>query len=480
MTYQAFCIHGHFYQPPREDPLTGEIPQEPGAVPYNNWNERIQDHCYRPNALLGNFERISFNIGPTLMNWMVENDARTLNKIVDQDYWNLERHGVGNAMAQSYHHTILPLASAVDKTTQVRWGVADFRHRFGHQPTGMWLPETGADLETLAVLAENGIAFTILAPWQAKADGLDTSQPFLVELPGNKHITVFFYEQDLSTRISFDPGSTVNADAFINQYLMPKFSKNGNGTPQLVLVASDGELYGHHQPFRDKFLSYLVGGALQNYPLQTTYPALWLKQNPVTRTIKIHEPSSWSCMHGVTRWMGACGCTPHGEWKSPLRQALNNLASLVDEQYYKVMRRLVSDPWELRHDYIQVILGETSLEELIAGHAGSLPDESVLMQVKLLLAAQFERQRVFTSCGWFFDDFDRIEPRNSVAYAAQAIWLTYRATGIDYSEDAADWLHQVRSWRTGVRGDAIFNNHLQRARNQYIGHTPGRFSKISR
>jgi len=468
MTYQAFCIHGHFYQPPREDPLTGEIPQEPGAVPYQNWNEKIQDHCYRPNALLGNFERISFNIGPTLMNWMVEKDARTLGQIIDQDHWNLERNGVGNAMAQSYNHTILPLADRIDKITQVRWGVADFRHRFGHQPEGMWLPETAVDLETLSVLAENGITYTILAPWQANVDVLDPSQPYLVELPGGKRMTVFFYNQDLSTRISFDPGATVNADAFISQYLMPKFSNNADEAPKLVLVASDGELYGHHQPFRDKFLCYLLGSAAQNYPIQITYPSLWLKQFPVTRTVKIHEPSSWSCHHGVTRWMGSCGCTPHGEWKSPLRQALNLIAERVDDHYYAAARRLVADPWELRHDYIRVVLGEIGTEELIAAHVGSLPKEDDLLRIKLLLAAQFERQRMFTSCGWFFDDYDRIEPRNNVSYAAQAVWLTSRATGMDFTEDSSDWLFKVKSWRTGVHADRHFIHHLRRARNHHL------------
>jgi alpha-amylase/alpha-mannosidase (GH57 family) len=467
MTYKAFCIHGHFYQPPREDPLTGEIPVEPGAVPYHNWNERIHDQCYRPNALLGNFERISFNIGPTLMNWIAEKDARTLDQIIEQDRWNLERNGVGNAMAQSYNHTILPLANRVDKVTQVRWGLADFRNRFGHEPDGMWLPETGVDLETLSVLAENGIAFTILAPWQADVDHVDTSQPYRVELPGGKQIVVFFYEQDLSTRISFDPGATVNADDFINQFLTSKFSNNGKGEPQLVMVASDGELYGHHQPFRDKFLAYLMGGALANNPIQVTYPGLWLKQYPVTRTIKIREASSWSCHHGVTRWKGACGCTPHGEWKAPLRYALNSLAKLLDEQYFLAAGRLVADPWELRHDYIQVVLGELSTEELIRAHAGYLPGEEQLLQIKLLLTAQFERQRMFTSCGWFFDDFDRIEPRNNVSYAAQAVWLTYRATGVDYSEHAADWLAEVKSWRTNTRADTVFIQYLQRARGRH-------------
>jgi hypothetical protein len=468
MSNQAFSIHGHFYQPPREDPLTGEIPQEPGAMPYRNWNERIHDHCYRPNALLGNFERISFNIGPTLMDWMSEYDQRTVAKIIEQDRFNLERHGIGNAMAQSYNHTILPLASRDDKITQVRWGIADFRHRFGHQPLGMWLPETAVDYETLQILASQKIQFTILAPWQADTNSLDTSHPYKVQLPGGQSIAVFFYDQDLSTRISFDPAATTNADLFITQFLMNKYHSNGKKAPQLVLVASDGELYGHHQPFRDKFLSYLMGGALVPHPVQATYPALWLKQHPATRRMDILPFTSWSCHHGVTRWMGSCSCTPHSEWKAPLRQALVEIGSLVDEQYLRFAQTYINDPWELRHNYIQVVLAETSFDELVAGHAKRMPDEANLMKLKLLLSAQYERQRIFTSCGWFFDDFDRIEPRNNVSYAAQAVWLTFLATGVDLSEKAGTYLRQVKSWRTGVRADTVFNHHLQRARSSQV------------
>ena len=202
MSNHAFTVHGHFYQPPREDPLTGKIPHEPGATPYLNWNERIHDHDYKPNAVLGNFERISFNVGPTLLDWMAEYDPRTVQQIVEQDRWNIERNGIGNAIAQSYNHTILPLASREDKITQVRWGIADFAHRFGHAPLGMWLPETAVDEETLQILADNKILFTILAPWQADTNLLDTSQPYQVPLKNNKSISVFFYDQDLSTRVS--------------------------------------------------------------------------------------------------------------------------------------------------------------------------------------------------------------------------------------------------------------------------------------
>ena len=465
MTKKAFSIHAHFYQPPREDPLTGEIPIEPGSMPYRNWNERIHDQCYRPNALLGNFERISFNIGPTLMNWMAGYDSRTMEKIIEQDQSNLERNGVGNAIAQAYNHTILPLASYQDKVTQVRWGIADFQYRFGHFPSGMWLPEAAVDHETLQILADNGIRFTILAPWQAEpVTSFDTRAPYNVNLSNNKSIAVFFYDQDLSTRISFDPAATLNADTFINQYLMPKYHNNGNGAPELILVASDGELYGHHQPFRDKFLAYLIGSAMDQQPVEMTYPGLWLVKYPPTRLIEIQSNTSWSCQHGVMRWMGACGCSPHGDWKGPLRMALNEIAEWVDEQYLLGTHESIQDPWELRHEYIHVVLGEIKLGELINGQATQKLDAETIHRIGLLLAAQYERQRMFTSCGWFFDDFDRIEPRNNVSYAAQAVWLTNQASGVDLSAKAAACLRKVKSWRTGKRADAVFNHHLQRAR----------------
>jgi alpha-amylase/alpha-mannosidase (GH57 family) len=326
------------------------------------------------------------------------------------------------------------------------------------------LPETAVDQETLQILAENGIRFTILAPWQADSETvLDTGTPYQVKLANQQSIAVFFYDQDLSTRISFDPAATVNADTFIQQFLIPKYQNHASETPELVLVASDGELYGHHQPFRDKFLSYLLGGALSQNPIETTYPALWLEKYPPKRFIQVRSNTSWSCHHGVTRWKGACGCTPHGEWKAPLRQALAQISELVDEQYLLGTSAYIQDPWELRHEYIHVVLGDMKPAELIRSKAAQKLDAEIIQSIDLLLQAQYERQRMFTSCGWFFDDFDRIEPRNNVSYTAQAVWLTYQATGADLSTKASALLRQVKSWRTGNRADAVFNHHLQRA-----------------
>ena len=223
LSQSYLSVHGHFYQPPRENPLTGVIPLEAGAAPYPNWNERVHAECYQPNADLGNFSIISFNLGPTLCDWLDKTHPETLNKIIEADQENVRRYGVGNAIAQPYNHTILPLATHQDKVTQVVWGIADFRHRFGRAPQGMWLPEAAVDLDTLVVLAGQGIEFTILSPSQARAEGLDTSKSYLVELPDNQKIVVFFYNQALSSGLSFNPSFSTNADQFISQHLQPVY-----------------------------------------------------------------------------------------------------------------------------------------------------------------------------------------------------------------------------------------------------------------
>lgn len=467
MTIQAVCVHGHFYQPSREDPLTSEVPLEPGATPYRNWNERIHAQCYQPNAELGNFERISFDLGPTLIRWMEKSDASTLAKIIQQDRSNVERYGVGNAIAQAYNHTILPLASREDKITQVLWGIGDFECRFGRKPQGMWLPETAVDEETLQVLADCGITFTILAPWQAERLDVDVSQPYWVPLANGKRIIVFFYDQELSAQVSFDPEATVNADAFVQQALLPRYAPEPDDD-QLLLIATDGELYGHHQPFRDKFLAYLLDGALKPTALQATFPALWLKEHMPKEEIKIQPNTSWSCHHGVTRWSGSCDCTPHPEWKAPLRAALNKLAGEIDRQYLRAIKAYLADPWQLRHAYIQVLCGNVRINELAEEMTGRRLELDELRTIEVLLAAQYERQRMFASDAWFFDDFDRIEPHNSIAYAAQAVWLTYLATGVNLAPKAMRALKPVKSWRTGLRADWVFSHHLQRAYNYQL------------
>jgi alpha-amylase/alpha-mannosidase (GH57 family) len=468
MPVQAFCIHAHFYQPPREDPLTGIIPVEPSAAPYPNWNERIYTECYRPNAELRNFEQISFNIGPTLFDWMNGAHPQTCAQIVEQDQANVQRFGIGNALAQAYNHTILPLDSYRTKLTQIYWGKADFEHRFGRKPQGMWLPETAVDYETLEALAFHDIKFTILAPWQAvdPLDPVDPSEPYTVGLPNHKQVVVFFYQAELSGRISFDPLATVNADTFIQDILIRHFApeKKLRDEPQLLLIASDGELYGHHQQLRDRFLAHLVNSASRQAGLQPTYLSLWLKDHPPRRSIRIRERTSWSCHHGVTRWMGQCGCTPgDATWKVNLRLAFDHLAAAIDQAYLDVTSKLISDPWLLRDRYIHVLLGEISLDALLRDMAGHALTSEQTSRVHWILEAQRERQRMFTSCGWFFEDFDRIEPHNNVAYAAQAIRLVRMASGTDLEPAALQELQKVISQRSGENAADVFKVRLRRA-----------------
>jgi len=473
MAERSLCIHGHFYQPPREDPITGLIPPEVGASPYHNWNERIQAECYRPNAELGNFRRISFNLGPTLGEWMHRYDPQSARLIVAQDRANTECYGVGNAMAQGYNHTILPLAARRDKVTQVAWGIAAFEHAFGRKPQGLWLPETAVDVETLCVLAEHGIQFTILAPWQADTSALnaplDPTEPYRVYLPQGCSLSVFFYHRELSTLVSFSPQSTTNADSFARQEILTRFNveKTQRGEPQLLLIATDGELYGHHQVFRDYFLAHLVNGASADIGVTKTHPALWLRSHPPRRSISIHEKTSWSCHHGVLRWMGECGCTPEfGVWKAYLRRSFDNLAASLDRVYEQAACTLISDPWALRNDYIHVLLGNVTSNDLIARAAGRRLSDEDYRKIRLLLEAQHQRQRMYTSCGWYFDDFSRIEPKNNTAYAAQAVWLTRLATGVDLAPQTTTDLSHVFSQRTGTRGDRVFKRQLQRAETQ--------------
>jgi len=453
------CIHGHFYQPPREDPFSNYIPDETGAEPFRNWNERILFECYQPNAKARNFEKLSFNVGPTLFNWLAEFDPEVSDMIIEQEQENYHRFGVGNGMAQGYNHLIMPLATLEDKITQVRWGIEDFYYRFGHKPDGLWLPETAVDLETLCVLSDFGIKFTILAPWQVIPEEASRG-PFLIDLSnGREPFIVFTYDQELSTQVSFNPSATVNGDLFLDNLLHTR-PDNPN---ELVLIASDGELYGHHQPFRDYFLSYLMDGAGARRNIEWTYPAKWLQEHEVTTKARLVENSSWSCMHGVDRWKQACGCTPNATWKAALRDALDHTAEILDTLYIQTLSPIFPEPWELRHLYIEVLWGKRTLQDLCYQLSGRMLSQMELNVVQDLLSAQYERQRMFTSCGFFHDEFYRLEPQNNIAYAAKAVYLTERATGAELRSVVTELLKQVQSEKTSLRGDTVFSQTMMRA-----------------
>lgn len=462
---KALCVHGHFYQPPREDPLSGLIPEERGAQPFKNWNEKIHQECYQANAALGNFEKISFNIGPTLLMWMESYDKATYDAIIAQEKRIYERFGVGNGMAQAYNHVILPLATKRDKVTQIRWGIADFEYRFGHEPLGMWLPETAVDMETLTYLADQDIKFTILAPWQVSSpDSLSADQPYLVELPGSRDpMVIFLFDRNLSTAVSFQSEATRNAEYFADHWLAHSFLPTENSADRIKLIASDGELYGHHKTFRDKFLSHLLNGTLSHRNLEITFPALWLLDHKPEKYVQINEYTSWSCHHGIMRWMGECDCTPGANWKAPLRWGMDRLAEELDHHYQVFIGQYTRRKWQLRNAYIHVFLGEISLENLLHQYIDQTLTDREIDLIGKILAAQYERQRMFTSCGWFYNSLDRIEPRNNIAYAAQAVWLTRQATGSNLQPKAMALLNKVIDDRSGLRGDVLFAEHFSKA-----------------
>lgn len=457
-----FSTHGHFYQPPREDPFTNQIPEEFGAAPYSNWTEKIYRECYLPNANHGNFEKISFNIGPTLMLWMQQEHPETYSSIINQEKLVVQRTGVSNALAQPFFHAIMPLATQKDKITLTYWGMRAYQKSFNHPPLGMWLPETAVDIATLETLAQCGIQFTILAPWQAQDPGLDVTQPYLVNLPSGSNMVVFFYHSFLSSEISFNPSATENADTFVRNWLIPQSDMLKQDRAQLLLAASDGELYGHHQPFRDQFLGYLLDGAVENAGIERTYPALWLKQHQVDQYMSIQQNTSWSCHHGIERWRNVCGDAPSATWKKPLREFMDALCTSIDRVFENSLQDLFQDPWTLRDNYVDVLLGDQGIDQWLEDQMGDTPAAEERSQIVLLLRAQYERLRMLSSDAWFFYDLDRIEPLNALKYAAHAVQLVEQAVGIDPTDGLIDIISQAKSELSGLTGDMAFLGFLKK------------------
>jgi hypothetical protein len=328
----------------------------------------------------------------------------------------------------------------------------------------MWLPETAVDLETLTLLADNEIRFTVLAPWQIEESVVPSGQePYLIELPGGRDpMIVFLYHQGLSTAVSFQNTATRNAERFVDDWVQPSFGSLDGDGDRLMLIASDGELYGHHKTFRDKFLAHMLNGALHYRDLEITYPGLWLQSHRPERAVTLNEYTSWSCHHGITRWMGECGCTPGASWKAPLRWGMERLAEALDQQYQSYLSQYTEDVWGLRNEYIHTFMGEVKLKTLLEKFISQPLGKEERCKIGMLLGAQYERQRIFTSCGWFFENFHRIEPQNNIAYAAQAIWLTKKVTGKDLQPRALALLKKVKDPKTGLRGDTIFVEKYQR------------------
>ncbi|MEX1171599.1 MAG: DUF3536 domain-containing protein [Chloroflexota bacterium] len=428
MTLPQLVVHGHFYQPPRLDPFNGIMPADPSAAPARDWNQRISAECYRPNALAGNLGVMSWDIGPTLAGWMAGEggDPVAYRGFVDGD------RGV-NGMAQPFHHTILPLASAADRRTEVRWGLRDFEVRFGRRPTGMWLPETAADLETLRTLADAGLEFTILAPWQVASDGLDTRRPVRLDLGSGRSIVAAVYDGLLSAAVSFEPEATVDADAFVRDRILPRFAEAADaldGADPLIVIATDGELYGHHQAHRERFLARLIGATapvdrpFERPPLAASIARAAARGSPVAH---LRERTSWSCHHGVIRWASGCACVPDGSWKAPLRIALERLAGGIDAMAERLFQALPGspDPWAARDAFVDVVIGVRSdadfAREWLGGTAtATAADVATFTSV---LHAQRWRLSMFASCAWFWDHPDRPETHGALRSATRAARL---------------------------------------------------------
>ena len=442
-------VHGHFYQPPREDPATGLVPLEPGADPFHDFNEKILAECYRPNAEHGNFAWASFDVGPTLGLWVARHHPEVLRQVVAGDREGLERTGYGNAIVQSFHHTILPLASPRDRRTELRWGIRWFEHTFGRRPAGIWLPETAVDLATLEACADEGLGFTILSPEQA-AEPVDMRFSHRMELPSGRAFAVVFYEGPLSGTVSFDPFSTNSAPAFVQSFLEPRFAgplDAGDGDP-IVLIASDGEVYGHHHRFKDYFLQDLLQARAAAAGMTPVSVEHYLALNPPRRPVSIREQSSWGCSHALLRWRGDCDCTPgDGRWKADLRDAFDALAAEVDAITDERAPEAARDVWALRDAYVDVVIGATSLPEWLESH-GLCATGDDAATIATLMRAQQSRLAMYASCAFYWDDVSRMEAAYGVRSGLHAAKLLDQAFGTRVERHFGDRLRHVVGWKT--------------------------------
>ncbi|HUV69257.1 MAG TPA: DUF3536 domain-containing protein [Terracidiphilus sp.] len=459
-TKRYICIHGHFYQPPRENPWLETVEIQDTASPYHDWNERICSECYAPNGaarivniqnkitrIFNNYARISFNFGPTLLSWLRENAPRTYRMILDGERRSRRTyHGHSSAMAQVYNHMILPLANRRDRITQIRWGIADYENSYGILPEGMWLAETAADTDSLELLAQHGIKFTLLAPHQCKrirslndatanenapwtdtpGDSVDTTRPYLLRFESGVSIAVFFYNGAISRDIAFN--GLLNSGENFAARLKTGF-KNGP-QPQLVHVATDGESYGHHHRHGEMALAYALKTLDEDKTIHLANYGSFLEQFPPQFECEIVDNTSWSCVHGIERWRSDCGCNGgkpgfNQKWRAPLRQALDELRDALVPLIEQHGAKLFKDVWEARDSYIRVILDRSEAARdhflhLQASH--SLSDQERLRALELM---ELERhaQLMYTSCGWFFDDISGIETVQVIAYAARVLQL---------------------------------------------------------
>jgi alpha-amylase/alpha-mannosidase (GH57 family) len=492
------CIHGHFYQPPRENPWLEAIERQDSAYPYHDWNERITAECYATNAvsrtldgkgrireLLNNYERISFNFGPTLLHWMEDHAPATYAAILEADRRSIERFGGhGSALAQVYNHMIMPLANPRDQRTQVIWGIRDFTHRFGREPDGMWLAETAADVASLEALAEQGIRFTILAPNQAgrirpveggiwadvSGSRVDPTRAYLCNLPSGREIVLFFYDGPLSRAVAFE-GLLRSGDAFAAR--LTDVFDDRRSWPELGHIATDGETYGHHHRHGDMALARALRIIEERKDIRLTNYGEFLERHPPTHEVEIIEDTSWSCAHGVDRWRANCGCNTGGKpawtqaWRQPLRESLDWLAEELAPRYEAAAGEMLEDPWAARDDYIDVILDREPevIDGFLERHASRTLDGAEQLRLTKLLEMQRQAMLMYTSCGWFFDELSGIETVQVLQYAGRAIQLAEELVGGNVEEGFVQRLGAAESNIPDMGdGRAIYDRTVRAAR----------------
>lgn len=476
------CIHGHFYQPPRENAWLEVVEQQESARPFHDWNERINFECYAPNAaarildeerwivkIRNNYNRISFNFGPTLLTWLEKNDPEAYKLLLQADKRSIGRYGGhGSALAQVHSHLILPLANYRDKVTQVYWGVRDFEYRFGRYPEGIWLSETAVNTETLEVLAAHGLQFTILAPRQAKAvrktgetawqpassDALDTRHPYWCLLPSGRRIAIYFYHGAVSQEVAFN--GLLNSGERFAERLLRIFDESSG--IQLAHIATDGESYGHHHRFGEMALAAALNYIEDNKLATLTNYGQFLELHPPEWEVQIHENSSWSCLHGVERWRSNCGCNTggnpewHQRWRKPLRDTLDWLRDRLVPAYEKEAGRFLKDPWKARNDYIEVMLrrNDDAVRDFLHRHTRRTLSKLEKVEILRLLEMQRHAVLMFTSCGWFFDEISGIETNQILQYALRAM---------DYAQEVAGLeLHAEFTRRLGAAPSNKYDN----------------------
>lgn len=491
------CIHGHFYQPPRENAWLEYVELQDSAYPYHDWNEKITTECYEPNSasrildgegfitqIVSNYTRMSFDFGPTLLMWLEEYEPGVYQAVIEADRQSEEYFsGHGSALAQAYNHIIMPLANNRDRYSQVLWGIRDFEHRFGRQPEGMWLPETAVDLETLEILAELGIRFTILAPHQARRVrqigvgkwmdvskvNIDTTCAYLINLPSGHQLNLFFYNGPISRAVAFE--DMLNSGEAFAARLIGAFSEE-KGWPQIVHIATDGETYGHHHRFGDMALAFALHHIETKNLAKITNYGEYLEKFPPTHEVEIIEKTSWSCMHGVDRWWSDCGDSSGAHpkwnqaWRTPLRNAMDWLRDNMAVRYEEKARQYLKDPWAARDNYINVILdrSQDNVSKYLSQHATrELNDEEKIITLKLL-ELQRHAMLMYTSCGWFFDDLSGIETVQVIQYAGRVVQLAQELFGDDTEQRFLELLEKAKS-NIADQGDGrrIYENYVKPA-----------------